>query len=138
MRRLGHLYSRRRGCLQLAVWACVMAIVILSLVPGAARPQTGAPGELEHFVAYLGTGLFISARYRSLLGRLSFWAAVVALSFSLEFLQQFVPGREPDLLDAWASSSGVTLGVFCAALAIGAIHRRGSVFSAEVAVDPAE
>jgi VanZ family protein len=61
----------------------------------------------------------------------------VALSFSLEFFQQFVPGREPDLLDAWASSSGVTLGVLCMALVIGAVDGREPDFFAH-AVDPAE
>jgi VanZ family protein len=137
MRGLEFLYSDRRACLRLAVWACVIAIVVLSLVPGTARPQTGAPGELEHFAAYFGTGLFISALYRTLVGRLGFWAAIVALSFVLEFIQQFVPGREPDLLDAWASSSGVTLGVFCAGVLIGASSRETGFF-AEAVVDPAE
>jgi VanZ family protein len=105
------LYSRRQHWLRYALWSCVFAIIILSLLPGDARPHTGAPGEFEHFIAYLGTGMFIAARYRSLRGRLGFWAATVALSFVLEFFQQFVPGRVPDLFDALASSSGLTLGV---------------------------
>jgi VanZ family protein len=110
MRRL--LYTKGQACLAAALWGSLAAIVILSLVPGDARPHTGAPGEFEHFIAYLAAGFLIVARYPSLRLRLGFWAATAALSFLLEFFQQFVPGRMPDQFDALASSSGLTLGVF--------------------------
>ena len=113
------LYSKRQACLAAALWGSLAAIVILSLVPGDARPHTGAPGEFEHFVAYLGAGFFIAARYPSPRLRLAFWAATAALSFLLEFFQQFVPGRVPDLNDALASSSGLTLGVVLGGALVG-------------------
>lgn len=112
-RRISH--SKGQDCLKFALWACLIAIVVLSLLPGAARPHTGAPGKIEHFIAYLGTGVFIAGRYGSLRMRLAFWAATATLSFVLEFFQRFVPGRAPDLLDALASSSGLTLGVLLGA-----------------------
>jgi hypothetical protein len=34
----------------------VLAIIVLSLVPGAYRPHTGLPGVAEHFIAYYSTG----------------------------------------------------------------------------------
>ena len=38
-------------------WVGYFAIVIVSLVPGSARPHIpGFPGELEHFLAYGATG----------------------------------------------------------------------------------
>ena len=34
------------------VWLSVVAITVLSLLPGDYRPHTGAPGRVEHFAAY--------------------------------------------------------------------------------------
>ncbi len=113
---------------------CLIAIIVLSLVPGEARPHTGAPGEFEHFIAYMGTGLFIAARYRSLRARLALWAAIGTLSFILEFVQNFVPDREPDVFDALASSSGLTLGIILGGLIISATHR----WRADFIIEPAE
>lgn len=116
---LRHLYSNRQQSYRYALWSCLLVIVFLSLLPGEIRPQTGAPGELEHFIAYLGAGLFIAARYRSPRLRLIFWAATATLSCILEFLQQFVPGRVPDPYDALASSSGLTLGILIGSVLFG-------------------
>ena len=135
MRRLKLLYSRRQTFFRYALWACLAAIAFLSLVPGQARPHTGAPGELEHFIAYMGTGLFIAARYRSFQQRLNFWALVAALSFLLELIQNLVPGRDPDLFDALASSSGLTAGVVAGGLLIRAAHSRRPDFFEQLAVD---
>jgi VanZ family protein len=138
MSRLQLFRSKRRELYRLALGSCLVAIIVLSLVPGEARPHTGAPGEFEHFMAYMGTGLFIAARYRSLRPRLILWAATAALSFVLEFVQIFVPGREPDIFDALASSSGLTLGVVLGGLIITATHRWRPDFVNETVVEPAE
>jgi hypothetical protein len=130
--------SKRRELYRLALGSCLVAIIVLSLVPGEARPHTGAPGEFEHFMAYMGTGLFIAAHYRSLRARLTLWAVIAALSFILEFVQKFVPGREPDIFDALASSSGLTLGVVLSGLTIAATHRWRRDFADETVVEPAE
>ena len=37
-----------------AGYAAILLIGVLSLIPGTLRPETGAPGQFEHFVAYLG------------------------------------------------------------------------------------
>jgi hypothetical protein len=37
-----------------------LVIGVLSLVPGTLRPETGAPGQFEHFVAYLGAATFLA------------------------------------------------------------------------------
>jgi VanZ family protein len=131
-------HSNRRGLYRLALGFCLIAVVVLSLVPGEMRPHTGAPGEFEHFIAYMGTGLFIAARYRSLRARLALWASTAALSFVLEFVQNFVPGREPNIFHALSSSSGLTLGVVLGGLAIVATHRSRRDFADEVIVEPAE
>ncbi len=117
------LRSKRGELYRLALWSCLVAIIVLSMVPGEARPHTGAPGEFEHLMAYTGTGLFIAARYRSLRPRLILWTVTATLSFVLEFVQMCVPAREPDIFDALASSSGLTLGVVLGGLMITATHR---------------
>lgn len=122
MRWLQQLYSNRDRYVAYALWSSLAVIVILSLVPGEARPHTGAPGEVEHFVAYFGAGLFIAARYRTPRLRLLFWIGAATLSGVLELFQQFVPGRDPDPFDAFASSSGLTAGLLLGMGLIPALH----------------
>ena len=38
-------------------WIGVVAIAVLSLVPGSLRPHTGLPGQMEHALAYGLTGM---------------------------------------------------------------------------------
>jgi hypothetical protein len=130
--------SKRRELYRFALGSCLAAIIVLSLVPGGMRPHTGAPGEFEHVMAYMGAGLFIAAHCRSLRPRLVLWAATAALSIVLEFVQIFVPGREPDIFDALASSFGLTLGVVLSGLIITATHRWRPDSINETVVEPAE
>jgi hypothetical protein len=111
----GSLLFRWLGLLQkhshYALWFSLCAIVVLSLLPGKDRPHTGAPGQVEHFIAYLGAGLFVAARHQALRSRLVLSFGVASLSCLLEVLQQFVPGRMPNPFDALASSSGLVAGL---------------------------
>ena len=91
--------------------ACVAAIAVLSLVPGAERPHTGLPGRAEHFIAYAGTGVFIALGYVGRRQRVLAWTGLAAASCLFELLQNFVPGRSPSLYDALASASGLTCGM---------------------------
>lgn len=104
------------GYARYAAWICVGIIIVLSLVPGDERPHTGFDGKWEHIAAYAGTGAIAAIGYQLRSQRLGFWSAVAGLSFVMEFLQQFVPGRGPALLDAIASSSGLTAGLLAGAV----------------------
>ena len=44
-------------------WASVVAIVVASLVPGDARPDTGLPGQIDHIIAYCGTAGLLGLGY---------------------------------------------------------------------------
>jgi len=103
--------TRLQTIARYATWFCVGLIIILSLLPGSARPHTGFAGKIEHVIAYAGTGAISMVGYRLRRQRLMFWASVVSLSFLLEFLQQYVPGRGAAILDAIVSSSGLSLGM---------------------------
>ena len=90
--------------------ACLLAIAVLSLIPGNWQRRTGLPGSAEHVIAYLGTGAILGValpRCRSL------WAIsfLVAYSGLMEFLQVFSPGRDPSIADFLASSAGGLTGV---------------------------
>ena len=90
--------------------ACLLAIAVLSLIPGSWQGRTGLPGPAEHVIAYLGTGAILGValpRYRSL------WAIgfLVAYSGLMEFLQDLSPGRDPSIADFLASSVGGLAGV---------------------------
>ena len=91
-------------------WLLVLAIVILSAVPGNVRPHTGLPGALEHFAVYLGVSGLLAVGYERRVA-----ASVVALvlglmAVNLELVQLFVPHRFASLLDAAAGAGGAALG----------------------------
>ncbi|MFG1371686.1 VanZ family protein [Xanthobacter oligotrophicus] len=95
-----------------------LVIVILSLLPGSERPHTGYSGNLEHFVAYLGTGAMTAFAFpaASLLR--------LALPFCLasglfEIAQTVIPGRSPGV-DNWMASS---LGAFVGIIAVRTVAR---------------
>ena len=97
----------------------VLAIILLSLVPGPDRPHTGLPGEAEHFAAYCLTGLAFAAGVRPLAFRIVLAAGLTLLAGSMEVLQHFVPGRHPAAADAIASSLGALTGIALGGLLFG-------------------
>lgn len=104
-------------------WACMLAIAVLSLVPGAERPHTGLPGRAEHFVAYAGTGIFLAMGYLGSRQRLLAWTGLAIASGAFEILQGFVAGRSPNQYDVVASVAGLTLGFVCGAAAASFLSR---------------
>jgi VanZ family protein len=97
-------------------WLCVLTITVLSLLPGEERPHTGLSGRLEHAMAYAGTGFFIWFGYLHPRHRALFWCGLAIASGVFEVLQNFIPGRSPSILDALASTLGLTFGFLVSAL----------------------
>ncbi len=100
---------------RILAWLCILAIIVLSLVPGSARPHTICPGRVEHFIAYAGTGFFFGFGYRAPQERLAVWIGLAMASGILEILQAFIPGRSPSPFDALASTCGLTVGLIIGA-----------------------
>jgi hypothetical protein len=99
--------------LRFAGYAAVGLIGVLSLIPGALRPDTGAPGKLEHLVAYMGAAALVALgsstpgeRWQGL------W--LVPYAGALEIAQIFVPGRHSRFSDFVVSAIGALLGVVAA------------------------
>jgi VanZ family protein len=101
---------------RLAGGLAVLAVIVLSVVPGEMRPHTGFPGIAEHFAVYLGASALLALGYEK---RVS--AGVVAFAFSLaaaifEIAQYFIPHRDANLLDVFASAGGAIVGAGLARL----------------------
>jgi hypothetical protein len=101
---------------RLAAWVAALALTIVSLVPGAFRPQLGLPGPLEHAIAYALTGIAFATAYPGIRERWMAFLGLSAASGLFELLQNVIPGRSPALLDVAASSSGAATGLIIGSL----------------------
>jgi VanZ family protein len=104
----------RRRLAQIVTAGCLILITVLSLTPKALMVRTGAPGDLEHAVAYGITGVSLGFAWaRPAL--LSPWLLLTAFAVLMEIGQTFSPGRTPAAIDAAASSAGALLGLMICA-----------------------
>lgn len=99
---------------------CMVAVIVLSTLPGVDRPHTGFSGNLEHFVAYLGTAFFVSGAFSRIRGAKTVLILSIA-SASFEIMQIYIPGRGPGVDNWMASTAGAIAGVLCARLALMAL-----------------
>ena len=94
-------------------WIAVIAIAVLSLVPGEFRPHfTTSHFNIEHFAAYFLTSAAVALAYRgtthSVLAIVFFLVIYAGL---LETAQLWIPGREARFTDFIASTLGILAGV---------------------------
>lgn len=92
-------------------------VALLSLLPAASLPRTGFGGAAEHWLAYAVVGFRFGSGFPSGLLR---WISCLALTLggmAFELLQNFIPGRNPDISGFAASSLGAWSGLFLAILA---------------------
>lgn len=101
-------------------WLCVGLLVWLSWIPAELEIRTGMAGQIEHAIAYGGTGAILAFAYQEP-RRWRIVAGLVALAGVLEIGQIWVPGRTSQLVDFAASSAGAVLGVVIGRAAIGAL-----------------
>lgn len=104
--------------------ACTIAILYLSLVPGDLRPQSGASGHFEHFMAYAGTAFFY-ALGTHMRQRIALVFALALLSGLLEIAQLYIPNRTGEWPGFAASSLGALAGFIAGTLAL---HMRARIW----------
>lgn len=109
--------------LKIIGWLCVGLLVWLSWVPGDLQIRTGIAGQIEHAIAYCGTGAILAFTYQGP-RRWRIAAGLVALAGIMEVGQIWVPGRTSQLIDFAASSAGAGLGVLMGRAAIIALVDR--------------
>ena len=98
-----------------AAWLLLLAVIALSVVPPALRPETAAPHKLEHFGAFFVTGLAFGLGYSR--RPLPVALGLVAFCGLIEIAQAFVPGRHARVADFLVDAMAAAAGVILAALA---------------------
>jgi VanZ family protein len=95
--------------LRIVGYASVLLIGALSLLPGDLRPEMGAPGKFEHFIAYLGAGVLLASSTSVTRER---WQVLWLIPYAgaLEVIQLFVPDRHSRFSDFTVSALGAMLG----------------------------
>ena len=95
-------------------WLGVLAVAIVSLLPGELRPHTGTSGSLEHFVAYSSVAAILTFAYQEVRAKLVIFCGLCVCAGLFEVLQTWVPGRSGDILDWSISSAGALAGLLAA------------------------
>ena len=106
--------------------------MVLSIVPGDARPVTGLPGQIDHIIACSGTAGLLGLGYPTAKSRFGTIAMLVLLAVVLEVAQLWVPDRHSQFVDFAASSAGACLGMLAAVVlgcCVGAEPAAGELFS---------
>jgi hypothetical protein len=87
-------------------WLAVLAIIILSTVPGYLRPHVLANGRYEHFSAYFIAGALFGIGYSLPKHRLTAALMLALCSGILEIVQLWIPDRTANVSDSVASTFG--------------------------------
>ena len=106
------LEFHRRGHLK-ALWAAgVMILLLISLLPKELLDvEPPFSDKILHFLAYLAVTLPGSLAASSVRRMLFVGFGMVLLGSFIEVLQNYVPGRSPELLDGLANLAGVVAGL---------------------------
>jgi VanZ family protein len=100
--------TRLRVPFRLAAWVVIVVLVLLTIAPPSARPDSGVSHHLEHFASFFIAGALWYMGYpRRLLLCLTL---AVLFASSLESLQLLVPGRHSRLVDFVADTLGAWSG----------------------------
>lgn len=91
-------------------WLCIGLLVWLSWIPADLEIRTGMAGQIEHAVAYCGTGAILAFAYQEP-RRWRIATGLVVLAGIMEIGQLWVPGRTSQPIDFEASSVGAVAGV---------------------------
>jgi VanZ family protein len=105
------LINHSTGAARIVAWISILAIVILSVVPAADRPVTGAGQLLEHLTAFAIVGGAFAIGYRLSLIRLMFLA--VFFCAGIELLQIPLPTRHARVSDFLVDIAGACLAILC-------------------------
>jgi hypothetical protein len=89
-------------------WA---AIIILSLLPGSARPHGGVGGVVEHFSAYALVAFSMVLGFDEV--RRWIWVAPILAGVAaiLEIVQIYIPGRNADVTGFLSALAGAFIGM---------------------------
>ena len=91
-------------------------MAVLSLLPAASVPDLVVGSTYDHLLAYTALGFCFGSGFPSLRSQLYSGFALTLGALVFELLQNFIPGRSPDISDFMASSLGAWSGLTLAIL----------------------
>jgi VanZ family protein len=100
-----------KNTLRVAGWLAVLAIVVVSVVPGRLRPVVLGEKHIEHLAAYLGASMLLAAGYPRRFQLVLIGVLLSGCSGVLETVQLWIPGRSSSAADFAAGSLGAWVGV---------------------------
>jgi VanZ family protein len=98
--------------LRFLTWVGVVLLAILSLTPSEEieAVRTDLPRQVEHIIAYAGSGAIAMAGYGLNRGAVQVIGFLWVYAGILEYLQHFSPGRNSAFVDFGASALGALFG----------------------------
>jgi VanZ family protein len=88
-----------------------IGITALSLLPPKSIEKIGEHDKINHLIAYAVLSLNVGLVAKRIKTYLLYLPLFIGYGLLLEYLQGFVPGRQPSWLDALANASGVVIGL---------------------------
>jgi hypothetical protein len=108
---MGWMIKDYVGIARAITWIGILAIIILSVVPAADRPVTGAGQTLEHLTVFAILGCAFAIGYRLSLIRSMLLA--VLFCAGIELLQIPVPTRHARVSDFLVDTAGASFAILC-------------------------
>jgi hypothetical protein len=92
-----------------AAWLLLVAVIVITLVPAAYRPETPLPLKVERALGFAVMTFVFTLAYP---GR---WRAILLVgivgAIGLELMQFIIPSRDPSPVDAVVKAIGAGMGV---------------------------
>lgn len=94
-----------------AAWLAVLAVIVLSVVPGSMRPHVLHNDYAEHFLAYFISGSLFAIAYQRPVQLLLNAVLLATCAASLEVIQLWIPGRTASVGGFEISAIGAWIGL---------------------------
>jgi VanZ family protein len=120
--RAGGPLARLPPLIRIAAWLALLAVVVLSVVPGSMRPHVLESDHFEHFIAYFMTACLLAIGYPRPLGLLASGIMLTLCAGGLELVQLWVPGRTASIGDFNAGMLGTCGGILAVLAAAWSSH----------------
>jgi hypothetical protein len=114
----GRLSGQAERVFQGLFGSAVLAVVLLSLLPGSAVPAIGVNDKLEHVAAYAILAALGSSGFPRFSSGMVVAMLLLMLGIGLEVCQSFIPGRSADIFDIIADAGGISAGFVLKLLAL--------------------
>ena len=110
-------FEKSRRLWLIAGYSACGLVALLSLLPAASLPRTGVGGAAEHWLAYAAVAFCFGSGFPTRRLQLISCLGLTLGAAALELLQNFIPGRTPDISGFAGSSLGAWSGLVLAILA---------------------